>query len=360
VLDHGLGLPAIATPPPAVSYTSLSPVPSPSLDRTLSPLPSPSGTIRLGAPVSPQAALQASQRASEVTRGLEQRLRRHPRLVIGAGLALVILAGGGALAAWRHQQGLQAERAAAADAARAAAGTEAERERARSLAEAETEAEQARQSATAMTEERARPLRQAEQALQAGDPKHARALLTPLLPTRANEARVQELLGQALHDEGERVRALDAWTAAQAIGSLERPTLDRLVTDLSRERSLADRAARLLVQAGGASGPALATLFPRAPASVRLRALGLAREIGASSGLDVLGAYVVLLGDGDCEVRKAAARGLGELRDRRALDKLYARANAKDVRSIGSVIISSKPSCGAGEAGDAIRRIEGR
>ena len=86
----------------------------------------------------------------------------------------------------------------------------------------------------------------------------------------------------------------------------------------------------------------------------------MARASGPSAMVVAGAGYLALLSDPDCEVRRAASRALGELRDRRALPRLRERAEARDLRRLGSIIIGSKPTCGAPEAADAVRRIEGR
>jgi len=344
VLDHGLGMIPVNTPPPALSYTSLSPV---------APLPAlgPGHTIQFGAPLPDELSPAPGH---PLTRGIESRLRRHPRLAVGIGLLLVLAAGLGGLAA------LQSRRASLAlqEEARIRALVRAESESARRATEAAAEAVAA--AAAQRAEEVRKPVFEAERELQAGQPARARALLTPLLASRADDPLLHLQLGHAWQDEGALVRALDEWTTAQALAPLDRPTLDHLVTDLGREKAVADRAASLLVRAGPAAGPALADLPARSSPWVKLRALGVAREIGPGSRIDAGAGYLALLSEPDCEVRKAASRGLGDLRDRRALPRLRERAEARDQRKLGSIIISSKPSCGAPEAAEAVRRIEGR
>jgi serine/threonine-protein kinase len=90
-----------------------------------------------------------------------------------------------------------------------------------------------------------------------------------------------------------------------------------------------------------------------------MRALGVAREIGPGARIDVGAGYLALLGDPDCDVRKAASRGLGDLRERRALGKLRQLAEVRDTRRLGIIIIGSKLACGSAEAAEAVRRIEG-
>jgi tetratricopeptide (TPR) repeat protein len=229
-------------------------------------------------------------------------------------------------------------------------------------AAARAEAEAARQ-AEAVAAQRAAELNrvvgEADRELAAGHPARARALLAPLLQSRPDEPLLHERLGHAWHDEGDHLRALDEWTTALALAPLDRATLDHLVSDLGREKAVADRAAHLLVVAGAAAGPALAAVPARASPALKLRALGVAREIGPDARVDVGASYQALLGDPDCEVRKASSRALGDLRERRALGRLRQLAEARDTKRLGSIIISSKAPCGAAEAADAVRRIEG-
>jgi len=178
---------------------------------------------------------------------------------------------------------------------------------------------------------------------------------------RPDDAEQLRLLGHAFHDEGEVLKAIDAWAQAQAMAPLDAAALEHLASDLGRDRSVADRATPLLVKAGAASGAALAGQLAATSTLVRLRALAVAREIGPAAGLDTMGGYLALLTDPDCDVRKAAARGLGELKDRRALTRLREKAAEKNERrGLFGVIIESKPACGAPEAAEAVRRIEAR
>ncbi len=344
VLDHGLGVLPIDTPPPAVSYASLSPV-HPSVPPVPAGALTPGSTVLLGAPYPPEAG-PAPRAVDSLTRRLEVRLRRHPRVAVGLGLLLLTLAGGGGLLAVKAHRDTLARQ---------------EEERVRVLAQSERET---RRQAAAAAEQRDAELRrvidEAERELQAGHPERARALLVPLLQARANEPLLHQQLGHAWHDEGDHVHAFDEWTTALALAPLDRPTLDHLVEDLGRSKAVADRAAHLLVRAGPAAAPALAAVPPRSSPWVKLRALGVARQIGPEAAIDVGAGYLALLGDSDCEVRRAASRALGELRERRALGRLRQLGEARDTRRLGSIIIGSKPSCGAPEAAEAARRIEAR
>ncbi len=83
------------------------------------------------------------------------------------------------------------------------------------------------------------------------------------------------------------------------------------------------------------------------------------RDLGAEDTVDRVGIYIGLLADGDCDVRKLAARRLGELGDRSALPALRAAAAAG--RTERKFLFSSPtriPACGAAEAGEALRKIQ--
>jgi serine/threonine-protein kinase len=92
----------------------------------------------------------------------------------------------------------------------------------------------------------------------------------------------------------------------------------------------------------------------------RLRALTLARDLGAEDQVDRVAAYGGLLADPDCELRRAASRRLGELGDAAALPALRKAAQAKTEVKGNSLFAKPKqlPACGAPEADSAARRIE--
>ena len=196
--------------------------------------------------------------------------------------------------------------------------------------------------------------------LTAGRARQARALLEALAVKTPGDAELLRLLGRAFHDEGEELKAIDTWRAAQALAPLDEVSLRQLATDLGREKGLADRAARVLVQAGGRAAPVLAGATGSGSLVVRLRALAVAREIGPASRVDVLGGYLALLADADCDLRRAAARGLGDLKDKRALPRLKERAAERiEKRGLFGVLIESKPVCGGLEAAEASKKLEG-
>jgi serine/threonine-protein kinase len=201
----------------------------------------------------------------------------------------------------------------------------------------------------------------AREHLAAGHARQARALLEALLVKKPDDAEQLRLLGHAFFAEGEAPKAVDAWTRAQELAPLTAAELEKLAGLLGRDRPMVDRAAPLLVKAGATAGPALERQLDASSTLIRLRALAVAREIGPTARVDVLGGYLALLSDPDCDVRKAAARGLGELKDRRALPRLKEKAAEKiERRGLFGVILESRPACGAPEAAEAVRRLEAR
>ncbi len=329
-LGPAFALPPGATPAPLVSYASL-PAHTPARE--------PSGTVRLGAMPSspglpslhPAASGSLPVAAPPPPAGW---LRHHPLLtaaVVGGALALGI--------AWLVTRSAPPPPAP----------------------------QPAPQPAVQAAPEPPRPppeppdLVLAREHLAAGRARQARALLEALVVKKADDPEQLRLLGHAFHDEGELLKAIDAWAQAQKLAPLDPAALEHLAGDLAREKPVADRAAPLLVKAGSDAGPALSAQLAVASTLVRLRALAVARELGPTAGVDALGGYLALLADPDCDVRRAAARGLGELKDKRALPRLKEKAAEKtERRGLFGVLLESKPACGAPEAADAARKLEGR
>jgi eukaryotic-like serine/threonine-protein kinase len=97
----------------------------------------------------------------------------------------------------------------------------------------------------------------------------------------------------------------------------------------------------------------------RAGAGVqRLRALNVLGDLGAEEAVDRVAVYGALLADADCDVRRAAARRLGELGDPTAVPALRAAATARTERRWTLSSASRGPACGAAEAVEAARRIQ--
>ena len=207
----------------------------------------------------------------------------------------------------------------------------------------------------------ARDARDARALLAADRAAEARAVLDRALARRPNDAELLLLRGHALHRlPGHAADAIEAYAAARAHGPLDADAFDDLVADLGRERSLADRATKLLRDDGVHALPAVLRAATTAAGAHRLRALTLARDLGGEDRIDRVHAYATLLADSDCEIRRAAARRLGELGDPAAVPALRRAAAARnEVKPIG---IFSKPkqvpACGAPEAEAAVRRIE--
>lgn len=207
---------------------------------------------------------------------------------------------------------------------------------------------------------RQQPLMRARALMAAGDPRSARPLLEVAVARRPDDAELRALLGQALHRVPDQVpAALDAYEAAAALdaAALAPAAVPDLVADLAHERRVADRAARLLARIGPAALPAVLAASQKGPGFARLRALGVARDLGGEDQIDRTAVYGGLLADHDCEVRKAAAQRLGEIGSVGALPELRKAAQAKVAARGFLGIKSESPACGAAEAQAAARRI---
>jgi len=152
---------------------------------------------------------------------------------------------------------------------------------------------------------------------------------------------------------------LEAYAAAQDAGALAPEDYGAVAALLAKERPLADRAARLLRAASPAAVPAVAALTRGGTAGQRLRAMTVLRDLGAEDAVDRVAVYAGLLGDPDCDVRRAASRRLGELGDKAALPALRTAAAASRTEKKNFFSAPAKvPLCGAAEAGEAVRRIQ--
>ena len=201
------------------------------------------------------------------------------------------------------------------------------------------------------------PLARAEALLAAGKPEEALASIDAARKLHPDEPRLACLRARALRRiPGKRGEALDAYASAQASHSLEAEDYAELAGYLGDERALSDRAARVLRQSPLAV-PAVAAQARSGTATQRMRAMAVLRDLGAEDAVDRVAIYSALLGDADCEVRRAAARRLGELLDPAALPALKTAAGA--TRSEKRWFISVKvPACGSAEAAEALRRIQ--
>ena len=199
--------------------------------------------------------------------------------------------------------------------------------------------------------------------VKAGKFTEARELLRDELGRYPDDAELRLLLGHVLHRvEGQAGGGIDAYAAAHALdalGGLDDEALANLANDLHLDRATADRASHLLVRIGEAALPAILDATASGPPARRLRALNLARDLGAEERIDRVAAYGALLAESDCEARRAAARRLGEIGDPAALPVLREAAQARKETKAGLFGRAQRaPVCGAQDAAEAVKRIE--
>jgi serine/threonine-protein kinase len=207
---------------------------------------------------------------------------------------------------------------------------------------------------------REQPAADARALLAQGRSGEALAVVDRALPERPGDPALLLLRARALAAEpGRQADLLEAYAAAQAVHALEPEDYHALASMLAGgDRKLADRAAHVLHQAPPVALPEIAALARAGPAAQRLRALAVLHELGADDAVDRAGIYVSLLADADCDVRKLAARRLGELGDRTALPALRAAAAAGRTERRFLFGTTRIPACGAAEAGEAVRKIQ--
>ncbi len=324
-------LPPGATPAPSPSLSAVSPVRAPArrpgdpalaagkASRAASPVRASSSLVwmmqrirlRLAANALGRRALELAAHIGRGARGAAKRgallTRAHPFLSLAAVLAIAAASSVAAIWGWEH------DRAA---------------EKARELIAANRAAD-------------------------------ARSILDAALERRPADPELLLLRGAALHRiPGRAGDGIEAYAAARAGGPLHPQALDDLAADLSRERSLADKASRVLREEGAAAIPAVLRTARQTAGVQRLRALALARDLGAEEEVDRVDAYGGLLGDADCDVRRSAARRLGEIGDAGALPALRKAAQAR-IETRGFLgHVARTPACGAQDAEAAVRRIE--
>ncbi|HVP69568.1 MAG TPA: protein kinase [Anaeromyxobacteraceae bacterium] len=207
-----------------------------------------------------------------------------------------------------------------------------------------------------------RPVPRVEGLLEEGRPDRAREVAEAALESRPGDARLRTLLGRAQQRLGQPTAALDSLeTASQADpAALDPEALADVAGALVRDRRTAERAARVLARAGPAAAPAVVAVLPRTSGAQRLRALELLRFLGAEDRIDVVGAWAPLLVDPDCELRRAAARRLGDSGSPSAVPHLRALAERREEHAVVAFLKLTRtdPACGAREAGEALQRLQ--
>ncbi len=199
---------------------------------------------------------------------------------------------------------------------------------------------------------------EARELLAANRAAEARSVVDGALKHSPDDRDLLLLRGRALHRiPGRAGDAIEAYAAARLGGPLDETAVEDLVADLGRERSLADKATRVLREEAQAALPAVLAAAERSPGVQRLRALTLARDLGAEERVNRVEAYGGLLADPDCDVRRAAALRLGELGDPAALPRLGKAAQARVETKGFFGHVARTPACGAAEADAAARRI---
>ena len=205
---------------------------------------------------------------------------------------------------------------------------------------------------------RTRPAERAEALLGAGMTDQALEAIDAALASRPDQPALVLLRARALRRiPGRRREALDVYASLQASQSLEPEDYTSLAVLLGEEPRLADRVASVLRDAPPQAVPSLAAAARSGSPAQRLRAMAILRDLGAEDAVDRVAVYVWLLADADCDVRRAAARRLGELGDPGAIPALRNLAGATRTEKRWILVVVKVPVCGAAEASDALRRI---
>jgi serine/threonine-protein kinase len=197
--------------------------------------------------------------------------------------------------------------------------------------------------------QRALGVRRAEGLLAERRHAEARDLLAAELARRPGEPRLRALLGRAQAGMGQAAAGLESLDIATRSdpSSLDAESLRWVAAQLAGEPGASERAARILARAGSRSAGAVVAEVPRTSGVQRLRALELLRAVGAEERIDRVAAWEPLLVEADCDLRRAAARRLGEIGSPAAVPRLRALAG----------ITRGEPVCGAREAEEALERI---
>jgi serine/threonine-protein kinase len=198
---------------------------------------------------------------------------------------------------------------------------------------------------------RSGPAQQARRSLEAGQPQSALRLLEPLCKP-ACKPEVRALQAAALHDL-KRHREEHASLAILSPAELadEPLAVTRLAEDFARN----ERDAQVRGLLSGASSGSARLLERLASGSSSLAQFGALRfldEAGLAEDLDVTELYVRALGEDDCRMRASAARRLGERGDAEAKPELLR------LSGIPKKGLLQTENCGQDEARDALRRLD--
>jgi serine/threonine-protein kinase len=297
-----------ASLPPHLRSAATAPTASPFPQRTATPqLRSAQPAIDAALEIGRATALAASSSAPTLVVAPPRRSRLPMAAVVATAVALLLATGLTVAAVHRRAEARRAA-AAAAEATESAAAAAAEaRDRAAAEAAERARADETRRRVEELARETTEP--------------QVPVAVAPELRERPRETRASR----------------EIRTPAQA--PVTSPTRDARDARRREEDSLVDAARK-------ASGAA------------RLRALAQLRDAGAEGRIPAAEAYGPLLTDGDCDVRKAAARRLGELGDKAALTPLRTLASATREVDEGYTFKRRAPECGSAEAAAAVSRIE--
>jgi serine/threonine-protein kinase len=206
-----------------------------------------------------------------------------------------------------------------------------------------------------------RPVARAERSIAEGHLDVAKAILEREIASDPKDAQLHLLLGRALHRiPGEAGRGIEAYgEAAEILGGklVDETAFEDLVRDLGRAAIIAEAASRLLVRLQSESLPIVLRAAKSGASYERLRALTLLGDLHAADKLDRAEAFGELLGDEDCDVKRAAAKQLGEIGDPSALPKLADLAKARRHERVLGLFDQTIAACGAPEASAAIKKI---
>jgi serine/threonine-protein kinase len=209
---------------------------------------------------------------------------------------------------------------------------------------------------------RSRPLHRAERLLADGRVDAARDIIERAISEDPRDPTLEVAHGHILHRlPGRAESGIAAYERAWELDPsaiAEEQSIRDLIDDLGRDAELADHAARMLRELDDAALPAIMRAARSAKGFVKLRALLLVKDLKAGDRVDRMQGFIDLLAEEDCDLRKQAARELGDLGDVRALPKLKDLATAKTKSVTLGIFEQTVSACGAQEAQRAMKKIQ--